>query len=132
MMTGSRPALYWMICWKYISPAAMVTILLASFMELASSGSNYPAWVASKGITESREWPHWCIVLAIFLIVVSVIWIPVIAIARYVHTCHNPGPKQIKPARFIASVAPNNQLIVELVSTVYFGFIESASVLVLI
>lgn len=83
MMTGSRPALYWMICWKYISPAAMITILVASFMELASSGSNYPAWVAAKGVTELREWPHWCIVLAVFLILVSVIWIPVIAIARY-------------------------------------------------
>lgn len=83
MMTGSRPSLYWMICWKYLSPAAMITILVASFMELSSSGSNYPAWVAAKGVTESREWPHWCIVLAVFLILVSVIWIPVIAIARY-------------------------------------------------
>lgn len=84
MMTGSRPALYWMICWKYISPAAMVTILIASFVELSSSGSNYPAWIAEKGLTVPKEWPHWCIVAAIFLILVSVIWIPVVAIARYI------------------------------------------------
>lgn len=82
MMTGSRPSLYWMICWKYISPAAMIIILSAAFMELASSGSNYPAWVAAKGLTEAKEWPHWCIVLAIFLILVSVIWIPAVAILR--------------------------------------------------
>lgn len=83
MMTGSRPALYWMICWKYISPAAMITILVASFLELASTGSNYPAWIGAKGLTEPKEWPHWCIVMAVFLILVSVIWIPVVAIARY-------------------------------------------------
>lgn len=82
MMTGSRPALYWMICWKYLSPAAMLTILFASFVELASSGSSYPAWVAEKGLTELREWPHWCIFFAVFLILVSVIWIPFVAIMR--------------------------------------------------
>lgn len=84
MMTGSRPALYWMICWKYLSPIAMITILVASFFELASSGSSYPAWVAAKGVTELREWPHWCVVLAVFLIMSSVMWIPVVAITRFV------------------------------------------------
>lgn len=82
MMTGSRPALYWMICWKYLSPIAMITILVASFVELLSSGSSYPAWVAEKGLTELREWPHWCSVTAVLLILVSVIWIPVVAITR--------------------------------------------------
>lgn len=81
-MTGSRPSLYWLICWKYVSPIAMIIILIASLIELASSGSSYPAWVAAKGVTELREWPHWCIVFAIFMILVSVIWIPVVALTR--------------------------------------------------
>lgn len=82
LMTGSRPSMYWMLCWKYLSPIAMITILTASFIELASEGSNYPAWNAAKGITEKLEWPHWCIVLAIFLILVSVLWIPIVAVSR--------------------------------------------------
>lgn len=82
LMTGTRPSLYWMLCWKYISPIAMITILTASFMELASSGSSYPAWVAAKGMTELKEWPHWCSFLAIFLVLASVIWIPVVAVTR--------------------------------------------------
>lgn len=86
-MTGSRPSLYWMICWKYVSPAAMITILTASFIELAQTGSSYPAWIAAKGLTEPKDWPHWCIILAIFLILVSVVWIPVVAITRYVFPC---------------------------------------------
>ncbi|XP_037028827.1 sodium-dependent neutral amino acid transporter B(0)AT3 isoform X1 [Bradysia coprophila] len=82
LMTGSRPSMYWMLCWKYLSPIAMITILTASFIELASEGSSYPAWNAAKGITEKLEWPHWCIVMAIFLILVSVLWIPIVAISR--------------------------------------------------
>lgn len=82
MMTGSRPGLYWMLCWKYISPIAMITILTASFIELAKNGSKYPAWNAEKGETEILDWPHWCIVLAVMLICVSVLWIPIVAICR--------------------------------------------------
>lgn len=82
MMTGSRPGIYWMLCWKYISPIAMITILLASFIELSKNGSSYPAWNAEKGETEILDWPHWCIVVAVMLIGVSVLWIPIVAICR--------------------------------------------------
>ncbi|XP_055712703.1 sodium-dependent neutral amino acid transporter B(0)AT3 isoform X1 [Phlebotomus papatasi] len=82
LMTGSRPGLYWMICWKYISPLAMTTILTASFFDLAIRGSNYPAWNSLKGATDSLEWPHWCIAIAIIMILSSVLWIPGVAICR--------------------------------------------------
>lgn len=82
MMTGSRPGFYWMFCWKYLSPCAMVTILLASFYQLMTEGSSYPAWIAAKGATESMEWPHWCIVIALGLIFSSILWIPIVAILR--------------------------------------------------
>uniref|UniRef100_A0A1I8P2J0 Transporter n=1 Tax=Stomoxys calcitrans TaxID=35570 RepID=A0A1I8P2J0_STOCA len=82
MMTGSRPNMYWMFCWKYLSPCAMITILLASFYQLLTEGSSYPAWIASKGITEKMEWPHWCIVIAFILILSSILWIPIVAILR--------------------------------------------------
>ncbi|XP_049860712.1 sodium-dependent neutral amino acid transporter B(0)AT3 [Schistocerca gregaria] len=82
MMTGKRPGLYWLICWKYLSPLAMLSILVASFVEIAVDGSGYPAWVASKGITERHEWPVWALVLIAFLILISVLWIPAVAICR--------------------------------------------------
>ncbi|XP_058443694.1 sodium-dependent neutral amino acid transporter B(0)AT3 isoform X2 [Malaya genurostris] len=82
LMTGSRPGLYWMLCWKYISPIAMITILVASFMELASEGSSYPGWNTLTGNAERLEWPHWCIVVAILLVLVSILWIPGVAICR--------------------------------------------------
>lgn len=82
LMTGSRPHMYWMMCWKYISPLAMLSILSASIFNLVVNGSDYPAWVAEKGKTESQEWPHWCIFMAVLLIGVSVLWIPGVAICR--------------------------------------------------
>ncbi|XP_058063630.1 sodium-dependent neutral amino acid transporter B(0)AT3 [Anopheles bellator] len=82
LMTGARPGLYWMLCWKYISPIAMITILVASFLELASEGSSYPGWNPLTGTTNQLEWPYWCIVVAILLILVSILWIPGVAILR--------------------------------------------------
>ncbi|XP_069687913.1 sodium-dependent neutral amino acid transporter B(0)AT3 [Periplaneta americana] len=82
LMTGRRPGLYWLICWKYLSPLAMLSILVASFVEIIVDGSGYPAWVASKGVTERHEWPLWALVLIAFLILISVLWIPVVAVCR--------------------------------------------------
>nr|CAH7755518.1 unnamed protein product [Callosobruchus chinensis] len=82
MMTGTRPGLYWLICWKYLSPLAMLSILVASFVEIAVKGTGYDAWVPSKGETEHHQWPVWSLVLISVLVMASVLWIPGAAIAR--------------------------------------------------
>lgn len=84
MMTGNRPGLYWLICWKYLSPLAMLSILFASFVEIFVKGSGYAAWVPSKGTTEWLNWPTWSLVLISVLILASILWIPVVAICRSV------------------------------------------------
>jgi len=43
LMTGQRPNWYWMTCWKYVSPIAMVIILLASLAKM-TTGTSYQAW----------------------------------------------------------------------------------------
>ncbi|XP_034937519.1 sodium-dependent neutral amino acid transporter B(0)AT3 isoform X2 [Chelonus insularis] len=83
LMTGNRPGLYWLICWKYLSPLAMLSILVASFVQILVEGSGYSAWIASKGETERHEWPTWALGLIFFLISASVLWIPAVAIFRY-------------------------------------------------
>lgn len=62
---------------------AMLSILIASIVEIIVDGSGYPAWVASKGITEKHEWPVWALGLIGVLILASVLWIPAVAICRY-------------------------------------------------
>ncbi|KAL5274866.1 SLC6A19 family protein [Megaselia abdita] len=82
MMTGSRPSIYWMFCWKYLSPAAMITILIASLYQLIADGSKYPAWNSTEGNTEQKDWPHWCVVFAFCLILGAILWIPIVAMCR--------------------------------------------------
>ncbi|KAI5721345.1 hypothetical protein M8J77_019522 [Diaphorina citri] len=82
MMTGSRPSLYWLLCWKYISPTVMLIIFTSSLVDLFLGQSGYSAWNAEKGITETKEWPGWALLLIAFLIFVSVLWIPLVAILR--------------------------------------------------
>lgn len=45
-MTGQRPNCYWLMMWRYLSPAAIVVILLASIIKMAVSGITYDAWNA--------------------------------------------------------------------------------------
>lgn len=84
LMTGRRPGIYWLICWKYLSPLAMLCILISSFAELAVGGAGYDAWIASEGDTERKSWPIWAVLLVLVLVLASVLWIPVLAICRYI------------------------------------------------
>ena len=72
--------MYWLICWKFISPVAMFGILVASFIQMAVSGSTYDAWDANAGEDVKKEWPIWAKCLAGFLILISVIWVPIVAL----------------------------------------------------
>ena len=48
-MTGKRPYLFWMICWKYISPLAIFIIFMANVVNNLSSGvAQYSVFVGCK------------------------------------------------------------------------------------
>ena len=81
-MTGKRPHIYWLFCWKYVSPIAMIIILVASWVKIFTEGSTYPRWNAETGESIDTEWPGWALVLAVLLVLVSTLWIPGVAIAR--------------------------------------------------
>ncbi|KAL0822223.1 hypothetical protein ABMA28_004353 [Loxostege sticticalis] len=83
LMTGQRPGIYWLICWKYLSPLAMLSILVSSFVDLAMEGSGYEAWMKNEGVTEKKPWPIWAVMLVLVLVLSSVLWIPGLAICRY-------------------------------------------------
>ncbi len=81
-MTGKRPSLYWMICWKFVSPVCMIVILSASVVEMLVVGSTYEAWNAETATKEVRPWPPWAQILAGCLACMSVLWIPVVALLK--------------------------------------------------
>lgn len=43
-MLGFRPHMYWRICWRYVSPALIVIITIASIINLAINPMTYSAW----------------------------------------------------------------------------------------
>lgn len=53
LMTGSRPGIYWMICWKYISPLTMLVIVIASFTKIIVEGSGY---MVKANANDFRSW----------------------------------------------------------------------------
>jgi len=47
-MTGKRPYIFWMICWKYISPLAILIIFLANVVKNTSGIAQYKVFVGCK------------------------------------------------------------------------------------
>lgn len=47
-MIGRRPSYFWMLCWKYLGPIAMIVILAASLIEIFSKGTSYEIWNPNK------------------------------------------------------------------------------------
>jgi len=72
-MTGKRPYLFWMICWKYISPLAIFIIFVANCNKLVQNTPTYKTYVGcvqqlfdfsplSPGVTGSivdSTYPGW-------------------------------------------------------------------------
>jgi solute carrier family 6 amino acid/orphan transporter-like 15/16/17/18/20 len=45
-MTGKRPWIGWMICWKYISPLALIILIITTLIDMGDKGIGYWTFVA--------------------------------------------------------------------------------------
>lgn len=45
-MTGYRPGMYWQLTWRYIGPAMMSVLLVASVISMLRTSPEYGAWDA--------------------------------------------------------------------------------------
>jgi len=88
LMTGSKPSIYWLICWKYICPAAILGIFFASMGQMFTEYPTYEAYAYDFGNEDANdlkhklEWPGWSLAIAAILILISILWIPVVAALR--------------------------------------------------
>ncbi|XP_059170241.1 sodium- and chloride-dependent transporter XTRP3-like [Physella acuta] len=83
LMLGKRPSHFWLLCWRFLMPVAVVLILVSSIIEVMAKGVLYDTWDASKGVAVAVPWPWWCKMLALLLILSSVLWIPGLALMRH-------------------------------------------------
>jgi len=88
LMTGSKPSIYWMVCWKYISPLAIIGIFLSSLVQMFSVAPKYETYAWNETISSPLDlkddvpYPSWAIVIAVLLVLISILWIPIIAVLR--------------------------------------------------
>lgn len=61
----------------------MIIILTASWIKIFTEGTTYPKWDAENAVAIDAEWPGWALGVAVLLVLMSVIWIPFIAITKY-------------------------------------------------
>ncbi|EDO49707.1 predicted protein, partial [Nematostella vectensis] len=67
-MTGKRPWVGWMICWKYISPIALLVVLIALVAQQSQVSPKYNKFVGCK---EPTEYPGWGVFLIVVIVLVS-------------------------------------------------------------
>ena len=76
-LTGRQPALYFKICWKYVSPAIMVIITIGSVVFEIIDPPTYTAYVDYGEV--SKAFPVWATFIGTILLLFSVLAMPGVA-----------------------------------------------------
>jgi len=83
MIGDNGPGLYWKMTWKFLSPMCMLVLFCASVSDFFINTPKYKAYDKETGANDLELlYPGWSQALIVFLILLSIIWIPVIAILR--------------------------------------------------
>ncbi|XP_066936637.1 sodium-dependent neutral amino acid transporter B(0)AT3-like isoform X1 [Clytia hemisphaerica] len=99
-MTGSRPNIFWMLCWKYISPVALLVVFITNINTLSKDTAKYAVYTgcpsdplhyqhagASEWLTKV-EYPPWGQFLIV--LVVGVSFLPIL-IYLFLDLYRRPG-----------------------------------------
>jgi hypothetical protein len=79
-MLGHEPNIYWKVCWVFITPAMIAWITVYFFVDTFSNKIMYTIWNKDKVLNEEGPYPVWAEALSIFLMFVSVLFIPIVAL----------------------------------------------------
>ncbi|XP_031572400.1 sodium-dependent neutral amino acid transporter B(0)AT3-like [Actinia tenebrosa] len=90
-MTGRQPAMFWKVCWMFITPVAMTTILVSSIVLMSRGQAVYYAWNEGLATYQVLPYPAWSVFIIVVLILSSVIFIPGVALLQYFR---NPRSKR--------------------------------------
>uniref|UniRef100_A0AAF6ZZR5 Solute carrier family 6 member 15 n=1 Tax=Bos taurus TaxID=9913 RepID=A0AAF6ZZR5_BOVIN len=81
-MLGFTPNRYYYYMWKYISPLMLLSLLIASIVNMGLSPPGYNAWMEDKASEKFLSYPTWGMVICISLMVLAILPIPVVFIIR--------------------------------------------------
>ncbi|XP_012941506.2 sodium-dependent neutral amino acid transporter B(0)AT1 [Aplysia californica] len=94
-MIGHKPSMYWKICWKFIAPFTIVSLLLGTLIIKFSNPITYKVYNAATTLMDNVSYPWYASVLCALLVFASVLWIPGIAILRKVGVLKYDHAKQL-------------------------------------
>lgn len=66
LMTGSKPSLWWMLCWKYFSPCIILAVFVFSLLKWGGMTYNV-----------TYKYPDWAEVCGWLLAFCSMLWLPI-------------------------------------------------------
>uniref|UniRef100_A0A7P0TBL2 Transporter n=1 Tax=Homo sapiens TaxID=9606 RepID=A0A7P0TBL2_HUMAN len=81
-MLGFAPSRYYYYMWKYISPLMLLSLLIASVVNMGLSPPGYNAWIEDKASEEFLSYPTWGLVVCVSLVVFAILPVPVVFIVR--------------------------------------------------
>ncbi|XP_040049167.1 sodium-dependent neutral amino acid transporter SLC6A17 [Gasterosteus aculeatus] len=82
-MLGFRPYSFYYYMWRYVSPAVLVVLIIATVVEMAISPAGYNAWVEAEGAERFHSYPPWALAMAYSLIVAAMLPLPLVFIVRH-------------------------------------------------
>ncbi|XP_064817457.1 sodium-dependent neutral amino acid transporter SLC6A17-like, partial [Oncorhynchus masou masou] len=82
-MLGFRPYSFYFYMWKYVSPACLTVLIVATVIEMAVSPAGYNAWVEELASEKFLSYPPWALGVAYSLIIAAMLPLPCVFIARH-------------------------------------------------
>lgn len=79
-MIHQKPGRYWTWSWKFTCPLIMAVILISSFIDLVRTWPGYEGWNSEMAIKVELPYPWWTLILIYFLILCSLLCIPLVAL----------------------------------------------------
>ncbi|KAM3833737.1 sodium-dependent neutral amino acid transporter B(0)AT2 [Vipera latastei] len=81
-MLGFSPNQFYYYTWKYISPIVLLSLLVASIIQMVLSPPSYSAWIEDKASEELQNYPTWGLIVCISLIALAMLPVPVVYLIR--------------------------------------------------
>ncbi|XP_070611873.1 sodium-dependent neutral amino acid transporter B(0)AT2 [Erythrolamprus reginae] len=81
-MLGFSPNQFYYYTWKYISPIILLSLLVASIVQMVLSPPSYSAWIEDKASKELQNYPTWGMIICISLIALAMLPVPVVYLVR--------------------------------------------------
>jgi len=68
-MTGTKPGMYWVLCWKYFAPAVMLGVFgfyVLNYTAVTYGDQSYPRWAELMGLAISFSSMMWVPIYAVY------------------------------------------------------------------